>query len=89
MFKKNRNHQDEVQKLYQLFLRKLKKQGLSKHHAEGANDFAKRAILKLPGQKSSIEQISQLYQQCRYNKPQAHTINSLKQAITTFHKKNV
>ena len=89
VFKKNRNHQDEVQKLYQLFLRKLKKQGLSKHHAEGANDFAKRAILKLPGQKSSIEQISQLYQQCRYNKPQAHTINSLKQAITTFHKKNV
>ena len=54
------------QKVYRKFLGKLKKHKLDKLASEGAADFCKRIIVKLPEHKNTIEQITLLYQQLRY-----------------------
>jgi transglutaminase-like putative cysteine protease len=85
VFRKNRNPQDEVQKIYSRFLHKLKKYKLVKHHAEGSDDFAKRAMQLIPDKASIIKNISDLYQELRYGKHQNQAIEALKKQVEIFH----
>ena len=63
----------------------MKKQGLIKGETEGAYDFAKRAIKKLPQHKVNITVISDLYQKLRYRKASEKQIKHFKNRITRFH----
>ena len=76
---------DEAQQAYLKFLNKMKKQGLIKNETEGADDFAKRAIKKLPRYKTNIAIISDLYQKLRYRKASEKQIKLFKNRITRFH----
>jgi len=76
---------DEAQQAYLKFLNKMKKQGLIKSETEGADDFAKRAIKKLPRYKTNIAIISGLYQKLRYRKASEKQIKLFKNRISRFH----
>jgi len=76
---------DEAQEAYLKFLNKMKKQGLIKRESEGADDFAKRAIKKLPQHKTKITAISRLYQKLRYGKLSLKNVEQLKKQISHFH----
>lgn len=85
VFSRSFKNKDEVQTAYFHFLNKLKKKGLIKSETEGADDFAKRAIKKLPQHKTNITLISDLYQKLRYRKASQKQITLLKNKITRFH----
>ena len=75
---------DEIQKYYSVFLKKLKKQSLIKNTSEGAIDFSQRAILKLPEYKQAIEKITLLYQQLRYRQFSKKKLIKFKEEIRKF-----
>ena len=85
VFSSSSKNKDEVQAAYLKFLNKMKKQGLIKSESEGADDFAKRAIKKLPQHKTNITLISDLYQKLRYRKASNKYIKIFKNRITRFH----
>ncbi len=59
---------DPVQQLYQKFLRKLAKQGLSKTTTESPSDFANRARMLCPHQAALIQKITMEYLTLRYGR---------------------
>jgi hypothetical protein len=78
-------------KIYQQFLKKLSKVGVTKLRSEGAIDFGNRAAKTLPNQAIEILEISALYSSMQYAKHQAsnniatstnkQTLNLLKQLV--------
>ncbi len=78
-------------KIYQQFLKKLSKAGVTKLGHEGAIDFGNRAAKALPNQTIEILEISALYSSMQYAKHQAssnitnatnqQTLNLLKQLV--------
>lgn len=84
VFKNKPLQQDETQKLYLKFLRKFKKRNLIKSPSEGASDFCRRAICTLPEHKTSIEKITLLYQQLRYQQYNKELLLKFKQHINSF-----
>ena len=76
---------DEIQETYLKFLKKMKKHGLIKKEAEGADDFAKRAISELPAYEAKINLISRLYQKLRYGNLSPKKFEQLKKQISLFH----
>jgi len=76
--------QNEVQNIYLKFLKKLKKHNLVKIKSEGAHDFGQRIIIKLPEHKNTIEQITLLYQQLRYEKYNEKQLTLFKKKIKYF-----
>ena len=84
VFSSKKRNFDETQKYYATFLNKMKKRGLVKPLTEGAESFCLRAILKLPKEKKNIIQITNLYQQLRYNKYDENLLSQFKNKITQF-----
>jgi len=76
--------QNEVQNNYLKFLKKLKKYNLVKIESEGAHNFSQRIITKLPERKNTIEQITLLYQQLRYEKYNEKQLIIFKKKIKLF-----
>lgn len=80
-------------KIYQQFLKKLSKAGVTKLRSEGAIDFGNRAAKTLPNQAIEILEISALYSSMQYAKHQAsnnigattnkQTLNLLNQLVKT------
>ena len=84
VFSKPSNKKNEIQNTYFKFLKKLNKYELTKLNSEGANDFAKRAIIKLPEHKQIIKQITLLYLQLRYKKQNEKQLILFKNKIKSF-----
>lgn len=84
VFSNQSKQQSEIQNYYHKFLRKMNKQGLVKALSEGAKDFSNRAIIQAPEYKDSIEQITFLYQQLRYNKYSEEQLALFKNKVKTF-----
>lgn len=61
----NKTH-DPAAQLYQRFLRRLKKLGITSPPSEGAGELAERAGSSMPKRKDAIIRISQMYYLCRY-----------------------
>lgn len=59
---------DAVVKAYQTFCKKLVRHGLIKGDAEGEQDFAGRAVLRLPKQAGEIMRITALFIRLRYGR---------------------
>ena len=85
IFSKQKTKVDEVQKYYLKFLKKIQKAGLTKNPSEGADDFAARAITKLPQHELQIQNISSSYQQLRYATPNEKHLEQFKKQIISFH----
>ena len=75
-------------KIYQQFLKKLSKAGVTKLRHEGAIDFGKRAAKTLPNKAIEILEISALYSSMQYAKDKTssnitnkQTLNLLKQLV--------
>ncbi len=84
VFSKPSKKQNEVQNNYLKFLKKLKKYNLVKIKSEGAHNFGQRIIIKLPEHKNTIEQITLLYQQLRYEKYNEKQLKLFKKKIKYF-----
>ena len=84
VFSNQSKKENEIQNTYFKFLKKLKKYKLIKLNSEGAEDFAKRAIIKLPKQKLIIQNISNLYQQLQYRNHDDKKLKSLKKHVANF-----
>jgi len=84
VFSTKQKNDDVVQKLYTQFLKKLAKYKLVKNASEGANDFCKRAIIVLPKNKKSLENITLLYQQLRYSLSNKNMLNEFNQSVNKF-----
>ena len=84
VFSNQSKQQSEIQNYYHKFLRKMNKHGLVKALSEGANDFSNRAIIQAPEYKESIENITFLYQQLRYNKYSEEQLALFKNKVKTF-----
>ncbi len=85
VFRKQSINQDDVQKIYLKFLKKLKKYKLTKSASEGAADFCNRAIVTLPEHKKPIELITLLYQQLRYQIYNKNQVIIFKKEINSLH----
>ncbi len=68
VFSNKTKESTDTQRYYAKFLRKMAKHGLDKEATEGAINFAERAAIRFPQYKSSIDKITTLYQQLRYDK---------------------
>lgn len=80
---------DPLKKVYQQFLNKLAKAGLTKASHEGVLDFAERAAGQLPNKAKDITEISTLYSSIQYapahkDDKQKHALSLLKQLIQGF-----
>ncbi|HYN55263.1 MAG TPA: DUF4129 domain-containing transglutaminase family protein, partial [Methylotenera sp.] len=81
---------DPVKKIYQQFLRKLKKAGVVKQAHEGVIHFGERAANRLPHNADEIKEISKLYSSIQYAKQAENSLhnkqilNSLKKLITAL-----
>lgn len=84
VFSNHSKKKNEIQNTYFKFLKKLKKYELTKLSSEGANDFAKRAIIKAPEHKQTIKQITLLYLQLRYKKHNEKQLVIFKNKIKSF-----
>ena len=84
VFSSQTKEQNDIQKYYLKFLKKIKKYGLIKSSSEGAVDFCQRAIIKVPKNKRVIEQITLLYQQLRYKKYNEELLMKFKKEIKNF-----
>jgi transglutaminase-like putative cysteine protease len=84
VFSNQSNKKNEIQIYYFKFLKKLKRYNLIKNDAEGADDFCQRVIVKLPQQKHTIEKITLLYQQLRYEKYNEEQLTIFKKKIKYF-----
>lgn len=87
VFSNQSKKKNEIQNTYFKFLKKLNKYELTKLSSEGADDFAKRAIIKLPKQKFMIQTISNLYQQLQYKNHDNKKLELLKNHVANFHVK--
>jgi protein-glutamine gamma-glutamyltransferase len=71
--------------VYNRFLKKIAKAGLSKNTGEGARDFAERIKPKLPEQAKSIEEITTAFIEHRYgSKPTEDGFRQLERLIGLF-----
>jgi transglutaminase-like putative cysteine protease len=76
---------DRTLLVYNRFLKKLAKAGLSKRAGEGARDFAERVKVNIPEQAASIEQITAAFIDLRYGrKPTAEGLKQLDRLIALF-----
>ena len=76
---------EPLQKLYEVFLRKLQKAGLQRHPYEGPRDFCHRAVQRLPAKANEIRLITDQYAQLRYgSKTNLASLDSLKILIKAF-----
>ncbi|WP_394754862.1 DUF3488 and DUF4129 domain-containing transglutaminase family protein [Crenothrix sp.] len=76
---------DRTLLVYNRFLKKLAKVGLSKKAGEGARDFAERVKANIPEQASSIEQITVAFIDLRYGrKPTMEGLKRLSSLISGF-----
>jgi transglutaminase-like putative cysteine protease len=62
----NKIRRDAIQKIYDQFLSKLNKAGLTRYKHEGPVDFSSRAERRLPAKAVLISQITDAYTQLRY-----------------------
>lgn len=72
---------------YAIFIRKLKRHGITHHPHEGAVDLGRRAMEKLPDQAAIIRNISNTYVALRYGHSQSHRqkrLTLLKQLVKKF-----
>lgn len=84
IFSGSSKNKDEVQIAYAHFLKKMKKQGIVKTDFEGALDFSQRATTALPQHKKIIHEITQLYQQLRYQYNDPERLIRLKKKVKSF-----
>jgi len=84
VFSNQSKQKNIIQKTYFKFLKKMKKQGLTKSLSEGARDFCDRAIVQLPEKQFAIEQITLLYQQLRYKQYDEERLTLFKKNINEF-----
>ena len=84
VFSNSSKKKNEIQNTYFKFLKKLNKYELTKLNSEGADDFAKRAIIKLPDHQQIIKQITLLYLQLRYKKYNEKQLILFKKKIKSF-----
>jgi protein-glutamine gamma-glutamyltransferase len=71
--------------VYNRFLKKIAKAGLTKNTGEGARDFAERIKPKLPGQAGNIEEITAAFIDQRYgNNPTEYGFKKLDRLIALF-----
>ncbi|SJM91763.1 Protein-glutamine gamma-glutamyltransferase TgpA [Crenothrix polyspora] len=76
---------DRTLLVYNRFLKKLAKAGLSKRAGEGARDFAERVKVNIPEQAASIEQITTAFIDLRYGrKPTSEGLKQLDRLIALF-----
>jgi protein-glutamine gamma-glutamyltransferase len=75
-----------IERLYQQYLKQLKKQGLSPKTGEAAEDFAQRVAEALPHQASNSTIIAKQYNALRYSANQdiANQLKLFKEVIQTF-----
>jgi len=57
---------DPIVRIYNRFCKKIVKRGLLRGSGEGAKDFAGRVKIKLPGQATNIDQITDVFIKLRY-----------------------
>lgn len=85
LFKKEHQRKDPVVSAYQKFCRKLARQGIIRHPAEGPVDFAQRARNQYPNLAPAISHITNLYQRLRYAKhPPSNGLRQLQNAVKKF-----
>lgn len=76
---------EPLQRIYVIFLHKLKRKGMTRQPHEGPVDFSKRAIKQLPGKTDEIRKITDIYTQMRYrNRQNAESIQLLKSLVNAF-----
>jgi len=74
--------QDQVQRAWLVFCRKLDAHGVRRAPYEGPRDFAERAAQRLPSAAEAIRAIAQRYIALRYGAPDdAREIDALRQAV--------
>ncbi|HEY0268739.1 MAG TPA: DUF3488 and transglutaminase-like domain-containing protein [Methyloradius sp.] len=76
---------DAIQKIYDQFLNKLSKAGLTRYKHEGPVDFSSRAVRRLPAQANLIAQITEAYTQLRYaSKISPAAIKAFKELVNSL-----
>ncbi|BCM24639.1 transglutaminase TgpA family protein [Methyloradius palustris] len=76
---------DAIQKIYDQFLNKLSKAGLTRYKQEGPVDFSSRAVRRLPAQAKLIVQITDAYTQLRYaSKISPAAIKAFKELVNSL-----
>jgi hypothetical protein len=76
---------DAIQKIYDQFLNKLSKAGLTRYKHEGPVDFSSRAMRRLPAQAKLIAQITEAYTQLRYaSKISPAAIKAFKEQVNSL-----
>lgn len=84
IFYKKSSEYNIIDRHYIKFLNKLKKHQLIKQASEGATTFSQRVIDKLPEQKPSVDNITHLYQQLRYQSFDNDRLISFIQQVKNF-----
>lgn len=79
-----RQHLEPVVQHYQIFCRKLARQGIHKAAHEGPQDFARRAGQSLPDYQRQIAAITELYARLRYRDNNAALLRELADQIKAF-----
>ena len=74
---------DEAKRLYDRFCKRLARSGVARAESEGPEDFARRAVNRLPLQAETIRAVTQLYVAARYA-GRLEEITSLRQAVRAF-----
>jgi len=76
---------DPTQRIYEKFLRKMKRQGLVRQSHEGPLDFSMRASEHLPNKATEIDLITKIYTELRYRDKQSmDAITLFKQLVSRF-----
>lgn len=81
----NPANQDPLQRIYQKFLRKMQRAGLSRASYEGPVDFGQRAVKHMPDKSSEIKMITKLYTELRYrNRESLELLQLFKELVAKF-----
>ncbi|MGB4811430.1 MAG: DUF3488 and transglutaminase-like domain-containing protein [Methylophilaceae bacterium] len=84
IYRKNQANLSPAQKLYALYLAKLRKFDLQPHLHEGAIDFAQRASLALPHLQGQLLEIAQAYNALQYSQQNILETNTLIRDLKTL-----
>lgn len=76
---------DQVLRIYQRFCKKLARRGVIKNVAEGENDFANRAKLRMPEQAADIAKITGVFTRLRYGRtPTSRELKQFSEWVRLF-----